>query len=272
MKRHLVSGLSIAAGMLAVLTTGCGKDAAPTAATPRRSEMTSQAAKDIAAQFGSTLSRQNGLAFNRVGGTTLQAMARGQGAVASRTGEKVLTDEAEFSWSFSVTFFDADGRQQITFDPSTTARLAVLAKARGRVTTAEQQASIGTRRSLDVDGILPAETEIEIDGALNDTASCLFKARDGSLERRYFIVASGSLTDVRQLKDETVNPYPLSGTAKWQVTADAFERNSEGEASAHYEASVEVTFNGTEYPTITVDKRWRYSVDLETGAVTEIPS
>ncbi len=272
MKRHMVSGLMIAAGMLAALTTGCGKDAAPTAAAPPRSELTSQAAKDIATQFGSTLSRQGGLGLNQVGQSTLLAMARGQGAAAAHPGQNVVQDEAEFTWSLSVTFFNEAGEEQLTFDPATTARMSVLARARGHVTTAERQASVGVRRSLDVDGLLPAETEIEIDGSSADSADCSFKAQDGTVERRYSILAAGALTDVRQLKDESVNPYPLSGTASWNVVADAFEHNDQGEATAHYEAKVKVTFNGTRFPTVEVEESYRYKLDLETGKITELPS
>ena len=128
------------------------------------------------------------------------------------------------------------------------------------------------RRFLDVRGLLPSETELQVDGVANDTANAAFAALDGSASRRYDLLAAGSLEDLRQLKDSSQNPYPLSGVLLWQVTADAFEQTSEGTKEAHYEAKVKVTFNGTRYPTIEVEKSWRYQMDLETGEITPLPA
>lgn len=254
---------------LLIAAPGCGRNAAPSAPVAG-SQVSAQAADDIARHFASTLAR-GGVPLSQVGSTNLMSIARSQQlGVASKTGAQIQ-DEGSFSWSFSLTFFDAAGNPG-PYDPETTARMRVIARARGHLTSAEHSASIGVDRLLDVSGLLPAETTIEVDGAANDTADCAFEASDGSAERRYHLLGRGALTDVRQLKDESVNPYPLSGTARWDVSADAFERQGEETAEAHYQATVIVTFNGTRYPTIEVSESYRYRTDLETGEVVRLPA
>jgi hypothetical protein len=262
-----------AASLLVVLSvSGCGRSAAPT--TPRAmgpSGLTQQAANDLARQFGATLSRQ-GLPLDRVGSTSLVALARGTAPDLRRSGPMAVTDEGGFAWSLSVTFFDAAGVPQLAYVPGVTARVVVVARARGNLVTAEHRAFVGLHRRLDVQGLLPVEEVLLINGAAHDTADCEFQARDGSASRSYHLLAAGALNDVRKLKDESVNPWPLSGTARWEVQVDAFVEDERGAREAHYQATVLVTFNGTRHPVIEINERWRYRMDLETGEVERLPA
>jgi hypothetical protein len=248
--------------------SGCGKDASPTAPSAPRAELTTEASDDLAKHFGATLAK---VPVGGLGTTTVNAIARGQvaGIVAGREN---TSDEGEFSFFFRVRFFDGQGNEQPGFDAQTTARLHVETRARGRVVTAEQVAQVGLDRQFGVDRLLPSETTLEIDGAMHDTADCSFAASDGAEERRYHLLSGGTLTDVMKLKDERVNPYPLSGTARWDVVADAFVRNQQGTVEKHLEATVIVTFNGTRHPTIEINERWRYRMDLQTGEVVRQPA
>ena len=268
--RSIACGLAVA--VLAASISACGRKDIPTSSQPNDHDaLTAQASKDIAAHLAASLSRQKGVPIDRLGGTSLQVVAD-----AARTSRQLrsgaVTDEGGFSWSLSIAFFDADGNQQGGYIHGETSRLTADARARGHLTTAEHQASIGVRRFLDVRGLLPSEAELHVDGATNDTANATFAALDGSASRRYDLLAAGSLEEVRQLKDASQNPYPLSGVLRWQVAADAFEQTPEGTKEAHYDAQVKVTFNGTRYPTIEVAESWRYRMDLETGEITELPA
>src|SRR5262245_48777643 len=188
--------LPLALLVVSLSLVSCSKDNTPNA--PRSAQITQQAADDIARHFAGTLAR-GGLPLNRIGASSLQEIARG-GAFGLVPGERQrLTDDAGFSWSLTVTFFDAAGGEQQTYDPETTARMSVLARAHGSLSTEEQQATIGIRRALDVNGLLPTETTLEIDGSAADTADCSFQARDGSASRAYHLLSAGELDDVRQL-------------------------------------------------------------------------
>jgi len=255
-----------------VIATGCGHHAAPTASVPQDTRPPSQVARDLAQNLSTTLSRDHGVPIDQVGTTRLEAAAQGRPDAVRALRSATALDERNLSWSWTVVFYDADGHEQLMFVPGVTARAMIHANVRGSLSSAEHNASVGIERMLDVSGLLPAETELHIDGAAHDTAHCAFEAQDGSAARRYDLLSQGSLEDIRQLKDSSVNPYPLSGVLRWQVAADAFERTGDGEQEAHYDARVVVTFNGTRYPTIEIEEHWRYRMDLQTGEITELPS
>jgi hypothetical protein len=255
--------------LVAVASAGCGKSAAPSRPfSGTGGQISQQAADDIARHYAASLARQGGLPLDRVAGSSLSATAQqGKSSVSAR-----MLDEGELSWSLSIKFFAIDGAEQMTYLHGATARMTVDARVRGRFVTAEHQARVGVHRWLDVQGLLPDVTTIEIDGAANDTADCAFASTDGSEERSYHLLSAGQFADVMKLKDEQANPYPLSGTARWDVAADAFTRDPNGTTEAHYEVAVVVTFNGTRYPTVEVNERYTYRVDLESGEVVRLPS
>jgi len=273
MKRSRFSPLLFAVvSCAAAFAAGCGKDK-PNSPAPPSSQITRQAADDLAGQFAHTLS-QGGVPLNQLGSTTLQDVSSGRapatmlpGAGATKT-----SDEGSFSWSFSLRFFDADGNEQPSFELGTTASIRVAARAHGSFSNAENQATIGVDRSLDVQGLLPEETTLTIDGAVSDTADCAYHDSDSSESRAYHFLGIGALTDVKQLKDKSANPYPLSGTANWDVTVDATATDENGPHEAHYHATVQVTFNGTKHPTIEISETYRYEMDLDTGTVRPIPA
>jgi hypothetical protein len=250
--------------------SGCGRNGDPV--RPRTDAgvgLDDRSAADIARQFAASLS-QTGLPLDRVGTSSLATLARGDAPAFRRSGPASVTDEGDFRWSLAVTFFDAGGVAQPHFVPGVTARVVVVARARGELVTSEHRAFLGTHRRLDVQGLLPAEDVLRIDGAAQDTADCEFEARDGSAERSYHLRAAGELIDVRKLKNESENRYPLSGVARWEVDVDAFVRDGDDEREAHYDATVVVTFNGTRHPVIEVSERWRFRMDLETGEVSAL--
>jgi hypothetical protein len=266
----------IACLVLAIAASGCGRSAAPSNPTPSpaHSPMSQQAADDIASQFATMLSAQHGAPFSRLGPNELSTIARGRISppLLGRSGVASRMDEGNLSWSLTLTFYDAAGNVQPTYDPATTARLVAHAKVRGSLTTSEHQAFIGSDRLLDIAGLLPLESTLEIDGTARDTADASFAAADGSSSRTYHLLGSGDLTDIRKLKDESVNPYPLSGTAFWTLAVDATSQDAKGSSEAHYQATVQITFNGTRYPTIEVSESFRYRMDLETGQVERLPA
>jgi hypothetical protein len=273
--RHNRFALPASLLVLALVAPGCGKDATPATAPKAPASpapLTAQSAGDLARIVGASLAGQGSVPFTRLGNSALSAAARGEAPElkTSRTGS--LQDEGGSSWWFSVSWFDAAGNEQARFDSATTARMRALVRARGNLDAAGFHAAFGTARELDVTGLLPAETTIEIDGATDDTSRCSLASDDGTQLRRYDVVSDGRLVDVRQLKDETVNPYPLSGRAEWQVTAEALAVDGENRVEVRYQARVVITFNGTAHPTVVIDGTYRYRLNLDTGAIEPLPA
>ena len=102
--------------------------------------MSQQAADDLALHFASTLSK-GGVPLNQAGATTLEALALGRASMPRAGLPLSATDEVGFSWSLSVRFFDDDGEEQPLFVPGFTARMSLVGRARGSVTTARHRAS-----------------------------------------------------------------------------------------------------------------------------------
>src|SRR5262249_37635098 len=181
-------------GVLVIaIATGCGHNAAPTAAVPQDTRPTPQVARDLAQNVSTTLSRDRGVPIDQVGTTRLEAAAQGRADAVRALRSATALDERNLSWSLTVVFYDADGHEQLTFVPGVTARATIHANVRGSLSSAEHTASVGIERMLDVSGLLPAETELHIDGAAHDTAHCAFEAQDGSAARRYDLLSQGSL-------------------------------------------------------------------------------
>jgi hypothetical protein len=268
-RRPLIPTLVLGCVTLAFLAAACGKSASPlTPASTSSTSVPPAVADDVARQFGAALSRQGGLALTDVGSTTIEELASTKApSWAGKTGPAHVETEGSFTWSSAVTFYDAAGNLQQTFDPITTHRMNVHARAHGELIAAHHRAMVGTDRVLDVTGLLPADTELFLDGAVNDTADCAFESADGLQARHVRMEGDGALEDVRLLKDRRQNPYPLSGTARWHLRVDASAREGDDTDEAHYEVTVVVTFNGTAYPTIEVAERYRYRLNLETGEV-----
>ena len=235
-----------------------------------------QAADDIAVQSAASLSGNSG-------GLMVELDA-GAGSVPSNSapwrlgpGEPVgnfraVSAETTFTVgavTFTVTraFFDAEGTELPSYGPTAT-RLRITTRATGSIDTPHWDASIGRASILDVTGIEAARDTLQFDGAGNDTAQAHFTSFDGAHERWFYALGSRSLDAVRLLKDRNANPWPLSGTARWDWAADRLRSNNREDVEVHVMASVVITFNGTANPDIVINGSYRYHVNLATGEVT----
>jgi len=233
-----------------------------------------QSADDVAVLAAATLTGSSG-------GLLLELEA-GSGSVPStaalrlRPGEPApyasATSETTFSvgsveYTVSRTFYDADGNTLSGYGPEAT-HLRITCRAQGSVSAPQREASIARFGVHDVTGIEAGRDTLQFDGAGNDTIQCHFTSFDGMRERYFYALGARSLDAVRLLKDRDVNPYPLSGKARWAWEADRLRSNERTDVETHFSALVEVTFNGTANPEIVVNGSYHYHVNLDTGAVT----
>jgi len=281
-----------------LIIVGFGLGACSTAPTTP-SALSQQAADDIALQAAGSLTGasgglmleldasagsvpQNGALRLRPGDPTLGyrgVYTNGAAAFRLRPGDpNTATTSAAAETTFSAgaitytvtrTFYDADGNPLSDYGPSAT-RLRLTARATGSISTAQWSASVGRAGILDVTGIQSAEDTLQFDGAGNDTVQCHFLSYDGSRERYFYALGGRSLEAVRLLKNRDVNPYPLSGKARWAWAVDRLRSNNREDVEMHFTALVVVTFNGTADPEIVVDGTYHYRVNLSSGAITRV--
>lgn len=62
-------------------------------------------------------------------------------------------------------------------------------------------------------------------------------------------------------------PWPLAGTATWHTAVDRLRSADRGDVEAHFEATVTVTFDGTQAPAVVVAGVYRYQLDLASGTL-----
>ncbi len=258
------------AALLAAVSfvAGCGKSTTPVASQqpPATSAVTQTAADDIAAQVGVTLARDFGQGRGAI--TSLSRPAPG-GALAAT---QVVTDSSSGSLSYTVvvTFYDANGNEQETYDPETTVRLAMERRVRGTLDSPELEVRMGGRATLDIHGIGFHQDRLTTNGSSKDTLDSRFAARNGHASSTYHLSSQGALLEVVQLKPTEQHPWPLSGMLTMDVLADRLDVSDAGRVEARYESHLKVTFNGTAYPEIEFEEGWRYRVDLRTGEVERV--
>jgi hypothetical protein len=261
--------------------------------------MTQQAADDIAVQAAGSLTASSGglmLELDAGAGSvpTNGALRLHPGDPVVRTRRELIRNDTSFRLSpggptlhtsaasaettFSVgsitytvtrTFYDSGGNELPNYG-STATKLRITATANGSISTAYWDASVGRAGILDVTGIESSSDTLQFDGAGNDTLQCHFLSMDGTHERYFYALGGRSLEAVRALKDRNLNPYPLSGKARWAWAVDRLRSNNREDVEVHLTALVVVTFNGTANPEIVVDGTYHYHVNLNTGAITRV--
>ena len=171
-----------------------------------------------------------------------------------------------FTITLSRTFYDAGGNQLQQWDPSAV-RAVIGSWVRGTVTSPRYQATVGRTGTLDVNGLAAALDTLTFDGTATDTTDARYTSLDGTRTADVHVLATRTLAAVKVLKNRTANPWPLSGTATWNVAVDKYASGPQGGIEAHYTAVVVVTFNATELVDVAVNGRYHYRLDLQTGDV-----
>ncbi|HTR96827.1 MAG TPA: hypothetical protein VMH61_02905 [Candidatus Acidoferrales bacterium] len=260
MKRssRLTSLLALAA--LAAVA-GCSKSTSTVTPTANLSQTDSD---DIAQQVGADVAGQSNAA---VGASSARpSFSSPQGASAQAVLGDTTFTAGGITWTLSRTWYDAGGNAQAGYNPVTTVRMIASARGTGAVSGTSFSASFGGYGLLDVNGVAAAQDTLLTQATHADTLQSAFTSLSG-VSRQFYCQQSSNWVDVRQLKPVSSNPWPLSGTATFQVDADRLRSSNRGDVEAHLAATVVVTFNGTRYPTVSVDGKYRYQLDLMTGAV-----
>ena len=266
------SALALAAGLVALATVvaGCGDD------SPTAPGVTQTAADDIAVQVAQTMAAGNGgtvtelfaMAAAVPAATAGGSLLRGAFGTAAAAAETTFT-AGNVTYSFAWAFYDAEGAELPEYGPAAV-RMRVTSRAAGGIVTPRFEATLGHAGLTDVTGVAPAADTLEFDGAADDTVQTRFTSLDGLRDRYCFWLAHLAHADVRLLKDREVNPWPLSGTATWAVHAERLRSNDRADVEAAYDALVVVTFNGTQYPEVTVDGAFRYRMNLNSGEIVRL--
>jgi len=264
MKRHSGGGAPAAwLAILAIAFSGCGKSANVTGLGAAGQ----QAADDIAVEVGASASLDNGGVMTELEGTTSAVPTRLQlAAPEAVTAADTTFTRGPFTITLSRSFYDIDGNQLQQWDASAV-RAVIESWVRGAVSGPRYQATVGRTGTLNVNGLAAAVDTLTFDGVATDTTDARYTSLDGTRTADVHVLATRVLAAVKALKDRNANPWPLSGTATWNVAVDKYANGPQGGIEVHYTAVVAVTFNGTQFADVAVNGRYHYRLDLQTGDV-----
>ena len=264
MKRISAGGiLAVWFAAATIVLGGCGKSSNVTGL----GAVAQQAADDLAVQVGASASADNGGLMTEIEGTSSAVpMAVQPATIEGVAAADTTFARGPFAITLERTFYDVDGLELRQWDPSAV-RVAIGSWVRGSVTGVRYQATVGRTGTLDVNGLAAAVDTLVFDGTATDTTDARYTSLDGLRTVDVHVLATRVLAGVRALKNRNVNPWPLSGTATWNLSVDKYANGPRGGIEVHYDAVVVVEFDGTQYADVTVNGRYRYRMDLQTGGI-----
>jgi hypothetical protein len=254
--------LASAASFLA----GCGKTSDVTGV----GAVTQQTADDIAVEVGEAASAEGGGLMIEIEGarSTLPHSIEPAG-IESAVARDTTLARGPFTLSLERAFFDVDDNALQPWDP-TAVRAVVHTWLRGTVTSVRYRATRSRAGTLGVRGLAPAVDTLVFEGSASDTTEARYTSLDGSRTTDVRVLATRTLAGVRALEDRGVHPWPLGGTATWNLSVEKFANTPRGGIEARIEAVVVVAFDGTPSATAAVNGRFRYRLNLQTGDAVRI--
>jgi hypothetical protein len=160
-----------------------------------------------------------------------------------------------------VRFYDAEGIEQDAYDALTTARIEIETTIEGEIERDRMSASVSRSRDMTVTGLAGEETERTFNGS-GESEISRTRVTDDAGTRSYEMESEADIDDVVRAVDRQAQPWPLSGTITRHVEIE-IENGPNGDESR--ERTTVLTFNGTQYATLTVDGE-EYEVDLAARA------
>ena len=259
---------ALIAGLVAValFASSCGDMTKRT--TGPGTNLTQDTADDVALQVGLNL-QSTGLEVEAAA-TSVAGSAPVQGTAATQA-QVFDTTFARNGITFEITrtFYGPLGEELPGYGP-TAVRMVWTSRAYGTIETTRDTATIGHSGSLDVHGIQATKDTLTFAGLALDTLTNHFMSFDNTRERFMHAVSSLEYADVLLLKARDVNPWPLSGTATYDLVADRLRSNDLNDVETHLTAHVVVTFNGTSTPDIVVSGSFHYRFNLITGQLIRV--
>lgn len=167
------------------------------------------------------------------------------------TGPELVSTGGQGNYAFTkdVTFFGEDGSVQDGYDPLLTGSINVVWTFERSAEHTFWSAEITRNRNMTVTGLLGEETQ----RTWNGTADAdVFRSRhpDDGTTRTYDMEMEAVHTDVVKGVPRAANPYPLSGTISRHVHVVV---KMGDEIVGERDVTAVISFNGTQFATMTVD-------------------
>jgi hypothetical protein len=163
-------------------------------------------------------------------------------------------------------FYTANQTAQSAYDASVTASANFHVNVAGVHVVDAGADTVNRDRTLTVTGLAGAETSRTWNGT--GSRSDGGYRMDGTVKRNYHVADAVTVGNVLVNLPRSSNPWPMSGTITRHVTGTASVEKTGVSKSFALDRTVTVTFNGTQYATVSVGGN-TYTLDLSTGVATK---
>ncbi|PYP66690.1 MAG: hypothetical protein DMD26_06975 [Gemmatimonadetes bacterium] len=283
MKRSLLLG----APMLVLMVAACSSDSTGpisiTAADINQAAVISASdatAEDVSILSASDMTMSGGAVQNVVGGSLMlsrtpsgatpsYAWTFGTGCTYSASTGRFscppMTDGG-LTLNRDYGFFDANQAAQSAYSASTTASANFHVNVAGVHVATAGADTVNRDRSLTVSGLAGAETSRTWNGT--GTRNDGGYRQETDVKRNYHTTDAVTVSNVVVNLPRSSNPWPMSGSITRQISGTASVSKAEVSKSFAVSRTVTITFNGTQYATVTVGSD-TYTLDLSTGVATK---
>jgi hypothetical protein len=172
------------------------------------------------------------------------------------------------TFAFTVLLYDSLGNPMAHYDADSTWRITEQSHITGFVTGTNYLSSLEHTGTLTITGMRAQDDTATFVGTALDTAYSVFQSQIRAVTRYFHYSANRTIANVRVPKAQ--GTYPASGTITWVVTAQRLRSSSRADVEATVTGTLTLTFNGTPTPIITASGGWRYSLNLDTGAIARL--
>ena len=163
-------------------------------------------------------------------------------------------------------FFDANQTAQSAYSASTTASANFHVSVTGTHVVDNGQDVVNRDRNLTVSGLAGAETSRTWNGTGTRNDNGYRTVND--VKRSYTVNDAVTIASVVVNLPRSSNPWPMSGTITRQISGTASVTKTGVSKSFSVTKTVTITFNGTQFATVTVGTN-TYTLDLSTGVATK---
>ncbi len=163
----------------------------------------------------------------------------------------------EFERSFSVTFLDVAGNEQVTFIEGETEAIRIEHSISGEMSRDSWEAEISRSREVTISGFV-TEVDRRIVNGSGESEVTRSRHTDEEGTRTYQMQGSVSIDNVIFLLPHSENPYPESGTITREIHV---EITNGPDGDVERDVVVTIIFNGTSTATMIVDGE-EFDLDL----------
>ena len=177
------------------------------------------------------------------------AMLAADGALNDLESMHERSERGEFEHTRTVSFFGEGNVPQNEYHPTDTKWIEIISEMSGEVSRDQWSATISRSREIEITGLLGEETERKVNG-VGTEFSTRSRHSDELGTRTYTMSGTSIITDVIHGVPRSEYPHPLSGSITREIEVTITNGPNGDETRSR---TVVITFNGTEFPEMTVD-------------------